>query len=125
MAGYLIDAKFIPANLKDPLHTPIPSEPGEFRFVNELGTPCLPPKLDEIGYIQYACLKNKGCCKTITIGYGFKPKNIFPSWFWNGSIDNITLSPILNGYNHNNTTDCDWFGWLRNGQFRQVIRNRN
>jgi len=49
----------------------------------------------------------------IVIGLRVKP-SVSPSWAWNGSTSEPTLSPSVRQLN------CSWHGWLRDGYWEAV-----
>ena len=49
----------------------------------------------------------------IPIGLRVKPETA-PSWSWNGSLSEPTLSPSVHQLN------CGWHGWLRDGYWESV-----
>ncbi|WP_323780117.1 DUF6527 family protein [Thalassovita sp.] len=56
-----------------------------------------------------------GCGAPVRLRVGMKRKPPHsPSWDWNGSVQNPTLSPSVN------RLDCGWHGWLRGGYWEEV-----
>ncbi|ANT39902.1 hypothetical protein BI026_gp31 [Rhodovulum phage vB_RhkS_P1] len=70
-----------------------------------------PPDPDEVGarWMWFVCPCGCGQMRPITIGDRFKPAEA-PSWYWNGSLTEVTLHPSVNCEGH-------WHGWLRGGQW--------
>lgn len=55
----------------------------------------------------YCCPSGSGEISPLTVGAGFKPPSS-PSWNWNSSKTEPTLSPSVNRVGR-------WHGWLRDG----------
>lgn len=56
-----------------------------------------------------------GCGARIRLAVGREVKPATsPSWLWNGSLTEPTLSPSVN------RLECGWHGWLRDGYWEAV-----
>lgn len=62
---------------------------------------------DGLQRFWYCCPCGCGRTAPLLVGNGFKPVN-GPSWNWNGSASEPTLTPSVNHKGH-------WHGWLRGG----------
>lgn len=56
----------------------------------------------------FRCPCGCGALARIRVGHGVKPEGS-PSWNWNGSITDPSLTPSVN------QLGCGWHGWLRDG----------
>lgn len=68
------------------------------------------PDADGEVQVWYCCPCGCGHIAPITAGVKFKPK-VGPSWTWNGSQTEATLTPSVNHVGH-------WHGWLTDGYWR-------
>ncbi|MEM7751787.1 MAG: DUF6527 family protein [Pseudomonadota bacterium] len=66
---------------------------------------------DGVRAFWFYCPCGCGNCSRIIIGEEFKPIQS-PSWDWNGSFAEPTLSPSVN------QGLCGWHGWLADGYWR-------
>lgn len=71
-------------------------------------------KADRFGEWEfwYCCPCGCGVIAPITVGANFKPPSS-PSWSWNASKTEPTLSPSVNRKRH-------WHGWLRDGYWAEA-----
>lgn len=58
-------------------------------------------------YFWYCCPCGCGSIARLTVGLRHKPE-ANPSWRWNGSLSEPTLTPSVHHIGH-------WHGWLRDG----------
>lgn len=109
------------------LNTPHPKVPGEFRFESMDYHASEPPKLGEMGRLDFACPRGEGRCGAIIIGNGFKPLNGPHSWTWDGNVAAPTLTPSINcltgktgnpNYPEEVYAGCGWHGFLTAGVFK-------
>lgn len=69
-----------------------------------------PPSVNGEVQVWYCCPCGCGHIAPITAGVRFKPSDS-PSWTWNGSQTEATLTPSVNHVGH-------WHGWLTDGYWR-------
>lgn len=79
--------------------------PGSFAIYSNPGT--------KIGIMSFVCPCGCGAISRIAIGEDHKPA-AQPSWEWDGSHTEPTLSPSVN------QTQCGWHGILRLGYWEAV-----
>lgn len=61
--------------------------------------------------LDYFCPCGCGLRNRLLVGEGFKPGGARPSWRWNGSRSDPTLTPSVQVAGH-------WHGWLEDGYWR-------
>ncbi|MBN7785150.1 hypothetical protein JYP51_09480 [Ponticoccus gilvus] len=67
----------------------------------------------ELGALWFFCPCGCVMLNRITVGHRFKPKSRGPSWNWNGSRSEPSLTPSVN------QQLCKWHGWLRDGYWER------
>jgi len=81
---------------------------------NLAGSFCLEPRQHrDLFEFIYLCPCGCGVVGRLLIGKGHKPGGTRPSWRWNGSLTEPTLSPSVHHIGH-------WHGWLRNGYWESI-----
>ena len=65
---------------------------------------------DQVRSFWYCCPCGCGRRAPLLVGEKFKPED-GPSWNWNGSLDQATLTPSVNHVDH-------WHGFLTDGAWR-------
>lgn len=69
------------------------------------------PEDDGTQFFWYICPSGSGDLLVIMVGNGFKPDEA-PSWKWNGSWTEPTLSPSVHYRDH-------YHGWLQDGYWKE------